>query len=87
MDVITPGGNGIPADVRLRHSPASPMEAAFALEAWARRDAEHQAERDQLVRQAATLLVRDGKPNVRQIAMKSGLSRTTVYKILGTREG
>jgi DNA invertase Pin-like site-specific DNA recombinase len=49
-----------------------------ALEAWKRRDAEHQAERDKLVRAAHLAGL-----NKRQIALASGLSRTTVYKILG----
>ena len=52
--------------------------AALALEAWKGRDAEHLAERDRLVRDAHLAGM-----NVRQIALKSGLSRTTVYKILG----
>jgi transcriptional regulator of acetoin/glycerol metabolism len=57
---------------------ASTEEAARDLEQWAIRDEKHQLQRDQLVRAAAAAGV-----NVRQIALKSGLSRTTVYKIIG----
>lgn len=52
--------------------------ATLAMEAWRRRDAEHQAERDRLVRAAKASGV-----NVRQIALGMGISRTTVYAILG----
>lgn len=57
-------------------------EAARNLEDWARRDAEHQTQRDRLVREAFAAGV-----NVRQISLKSGLSRTTVYKILEGKQG
>ena len=63
-------------------------QCARALEDWARRDKEHRAERDELVRAAALVLVRDGgEPNVRQIALRTGLSRNTVYAILGADAG
>lgn len=50
---------------------------AGAMEAWKRRDAEHRAERDRLVRAASAAGV-----NVRQVALSMGISRTTVYAIL-----
>lgn len=70
-----------PDDVRLRDSPATSEEAALAMEAWKRRDAGHLAERDRLVRAAKTAGV-----NVRQIALGMGISRTTVYAILGAEK-
>ena len=75
---MTPGGEP-PRDVRLRTSPVTESEAESALAAWKRRHAEHQAERDALVRAAYPLLGR----NVRRIARLAGLSRNTVYAILG----
>lgn len=61
----------------LQNSSPTPDEATLAMEAWKRRDAEHTAERDQLVRAAKAAGV-----NIRQIALSLGISRTTVYAIL-----
>ena len=66
-----------PRDVQLRDSPAAQDEAHLSMEAWKRRNAEHLAERDQLVRAARACGV-----NVRQIALRMGISRPTVYSIL-----
>ncbi len=51
------------------------------MDGWKRRDAEHLAERDQLVRAARAAGV-----NVRQIALGMGISRTTVYAILAVTD-
>jgi hypothetical protein len=74
----------VPDDVRLRDSPQTSEEAALAMEAWKRRAAEVQAERDTLIRAVAALMKdRDGRVNVRQIALGMGISRPTVYAVLG----
>lgn len=52
-------------------------DVAARLADWKNRSEESEAERDQLVREAKT-----GGMNIRQIAILSGLSRTTIYKIL-----
>ena len=59
----------------------TPEEAMQALETWKRRDAEHLAERDRAIRAA-----REAGVNIRQIALKSGISRTTIYKVLPPSE-
>jgi hypothetical protein len=51
---------------------------ASRLADWKRRSEESGAERDQLVREAKA-----GGMNIRRIAILSGLSRTTIYKITG----
>jgi DNA-binding NarL/FixJ family response regulator len=70
-----------PRDVRLRTRPATQAEANVAMEAWKRRDAEHLGERNLLVRAAKACGV-----NVRQIALRMGISRTTVYAVLDMEE-
>lgn len=81
--------NDIPHDARVRDQPQTEEEAVWAMEAWKRRDAEHRAEgrqldaeRDQLVRAAAAV----GIENKQLIATCMGISRPTVYKILGRAE-
>ena len=55
-------------------------DVAARLADWKRRSEESGAERDQLVREADA-----GGVNIRQIAIASGLSRTTIYKIIAGR--
>lgn len=93
MDVIIPGGisdQPEPRDAQPGDRPASAGEAAAALEAWKQRDAEHLAERDRLVRAAASLITRETpagpEPNIRRIAAGMGISRSTVYSILQERK-
>ena len=56
-------------------------DAIDALKAWKREGDEHAARRDELVRAA-----REAGLSIYAIGGLSGLSRTTVYKILGVEE-
>ena len=53
-------------------------EAETALEAWRQRREHVEAERDQLIRDAYAAGV-----NIRQIHLRSGIGRNTVYRVLG----
>ena len=53
-------------------------EAETALEAWRQRREHVEAERDQLIRDAYAAGV-----NIRQIHIRSGIGRNTVYRVLG----
>lgn len=59
----------------------TPEEAMRTLETWKHRDAEHLAERDRAIRAA-----HEAGVNIRQIALKSGISRTTIYRVLSPTE-
>jgi len=58
-----------------------PAEAETALTDWKRRIDSANAERDGLIRDA-----HDAGVNIRRISQLSGVSRTTVYKVLGLDE-
>lgn len=57
------------------------VEAEAALADWKRRTDSANAERDGLIRAA-----HESGVNIRRISQLSGLSRTTVYKVLGLDE-
>lgn len=57
-------------------------EAGRALDDYRRRSERLDAERDQLVREA-----RAAGMNIRQIHVRSGVARSTIYRILGLTEG
>jgi transcriptional regulator of acetoin/glycerol metabolism len=57
-------------------------EAEAALTDWKRRIDSDNAERDGLIRAA-----HEADVNIRRISQISGVSRTTVYKILGVEAG
>ena len=60
----------------------SAAEAETALAEWKHRGEEHDAERDPLVRAA-----REAGLNINRIHKLSGVSRTTIYQILGLAAG
>ena len=53
-------------------------EAGEALDSWRQRREHVEAERDQLIRDAYAAGV-----NIRQIHIRSGIGRNTVYRVLG----
>ena len=53
-------------------------EAGEALDSWRQRREHVEAERDQLIRDAYAAGV-----NIRQIHLRSGIGRNTVYRVLG----
>lgn len=61
---------------------SSAVEAETALAEWKRRGEEHDAERDPLVRTAHKAGL-----NINRIHKLSGVSRTTIYQILGLAAG
>lgn len=54
------------------------MEAGRALDSYRQRSEQLDAERDQLLRDA-----RAAGMNIRQIHLRSGVGRTTIYRVLG----
>ena len=57
-------------------------EAGEALDDWRQRSEQVAGERDQLIRDAYAAGV-----NIRQIHLRSGIGRNTVYRVLGVKEG
>ena len=57
-------------------------EAGEALDDWRQRSEQVAGERDQLIRDAYAAGV-----NIRQIHIRSGIGRNTVYRVLGVKEG
>jgi transcriptional regulator of acetoin/glycerol metabolism len=53
-------------------------EAAAALDSWKQRSEQGAAERDQLIRDAHAAGM-----NIRQIHLRSGVGRSTIYRVLG----
>ena len=56
-------------------------EAGRALDEWRQRSGQVDAERDQLIRDAHAAGM-----NIRQIHLRSGVGRSTIYRVLGVEE-